>query len=322
MTAAFKVTSSGAVGKLPTLAEYLPVPAEAPSFAAFDTWLTEALEWAAARAGAAWQAAFSEGAMYGFTFRSPAASPGGLLCGALTPSHDSAGRQFPLALAAALQLDAALLKRPELLPFVLEGVWLEATQGLSDLRQAEAGAGGPPTAELGAAAELDCDEAAQLYEGWAESLPLQELWQLLGTALADPPGTFRLLFETLAPVRGVERPDTTLCLRLPLGAAGGAALCFWLDIVRRFLGWRATAPSLFWSHDGTDGMALLLVGAPPKDALAELWLPVGAREQIADFTRPPSAATLTACRPLPPSLQALVQSPAATVATLLAALVG
>ncbi len=39
-----------------------------------------------------------------------------------------------------------------------------------------------------------------------------------------------------------------LSLRLPLGQAGGAALCFCSDLARRFLGWRATVPSFFWSR--------------------------------------------------------------------------
>lgn len=313
---AFTAGGSGLLGKVPTRAEYLPVPTTAPSFAAFDGWLTDATEWAAARAGAAWRAAFGAGAMYGFAYR-PAGSASSLLCGALTPSHDSAGRQFPLALAAPLELAPTLVSRPELLPFVLEGVWGDATQGLSDVREG-GDSGGPPA--LPSRSDLSGEEAAELYEQWASSLPLSELWQLLGPALGNPIGTLRILLETLRPVRGAERPETTLCLRLPLGMAGGAALCFWIDVVRRWAGWRATVPSLFWSHDGSDGMALLVLGSPPKDALAELWLPTGAREQIADFTVLPSDAVEAACGPLPANVEEAARTGQAPVAILLQAL--
>jgi hypothetical protein len=108
-----------------------------------------------------------------------------------------------------------------------------------------------------------------------------------------------------------------LSLRLPLGLAGGPTLCFWIDLVRRAAGWGSTVPSLFWSHDGTDGVALLHLGKPPKETLAELWMPRGECEQIADLTTVPSPALVELLPPLPPALQTLLSSPDASVAQLL-----
>lgn len=315
---AFRAGCAGVVGKLPSRAEYLPVPASAPGFAAFDAWLTDAAEWAAERAGPNWVERFAQGAMHGFVFREPAAPPDGILCGAVVPSCDSAGRQFPLALAVPLQLSPELLARCELLPFVLEAVWAEATQALAELR-----AGGltvDAISSISVNPDMDAAEAADLYGRWAAELPLAELWLLLGPALAKPEATLRLLFEALAPLRGVERPQTTLSLRLPLGVAGGAALCFWLDVVRRCVGWNATVPSLFWSHDGHDGAAVVHLGRPPRDTLAELWLPTGSRDAIADMTVEPAGEVIQACRVLPPSAQALLSAPAVTVSQFLAGL--
>jgi type VI secretion system ImpM family protein len=312
---AFVAGPAGLVGKLPTRAEYLPVPTTAPSFAAFDGFLSEAMEWALGRAGSAFPDAFTHGAMHGFVFRPPGAGDQ-VLCGALTPSQDSAGRQFPLALGAPLRLAADLVASPQLLPFTLEGIWGEATQLLADCREGA----GQGSANLSGVPDTDVVEAAQLFGDWTAQLPLIELWNLLGPALVNPAGTVRLLFETLAPVRGVERPDTTLSLRLPLGLVGGAALCFWLDVVRRYAGWRSTVPSLFWSHDGTTGAVLLNLGRPPKSSLAELWLPSGQRDEIADLTVPPDPALLEALSPLPAQLPPLLGARDASAAHLLHAL--
>jgi len=314
---AFLAGRTGAVGKVPWRAEYLPVPTNAASFEAFDAWLTEATEWAAVGAGPGWPQAFTGGAMHGFIYRSPSDPADATLCGALAPSRDSAGRLFPLALAAPLRMSPELLRRPELLPFTLEGLWAEATAALADLLLEPPTDAGPA---LTAGQEAEVAESAGLYDEWVATLPLAELWALLGPAMVDPGATLQMLFETLAPTRGVERPTTTLSLRLPLGLAGGAALCFWLDVVRRCAGWQSTLPSLFWSHDGSTGAALLSLGRPSKGALAELWMPSGKRDDAADLTKPADPAWAAAFSPLPPAVSAALSSPQATVAHLLSAI--
>ena len=316
---AFVAGRAGAVGKVPTRAEYLPVPTSAPGFAAFDIWLTEATEWAALRAGSGFSLAFAQGAMHGFVFRSATDAVDTALCGALAPSCDSAGRLFPAALAWPLRMSLELLSRPELLPFSLEGLWAEATAALADLMSKRSPDDAIPPV-LNAGQDAQVAEAAQLYDDWVSGLQLSELWALLGPALASPAATLQLLLETLAPIRGKELSDTTLSLRLPLGLAGGAALCFCIDLVRRYVGWRKTLPSFFWSHDGTNGAVLLHLGRPSKVALAELWLPNGDRDDVADLTYPVVPAAAEAFSPLPTSVLATLRAPEGTVAELLSAL--
>ena len=313
---AFVAGRAGAVGKAPWRAEYLPVPSHAPGFAAFDAWLTEATELGAGQ-GSRWSEAFPQGAMHGFVFRSAGDPVDSVLCGALAPSRDSAGRLFPLGLGAPLRMAPELLARPELLPFSLEDLWLEATAGLARLMEAPT-ADAAVTPTLSAGHDADVAEAAALYDAWVSGLPLREFWALLGPALADPGATLQWLLETLAPARSAERRNMTLSLRVPLGLAGGAALCFWLDFVRRHLGWQGTLPSFFWSHDGKDGAALLHLGKPSKAALAELWMPQGNRDDIADLTRPADPAWATEFAPLPPAVLETLSRPEASVAQLLA----
>lgn len=314
----FAVGPAGAVGKLPSRAEYLPVPSHAPGFAAFDAWLTAASEWAVRGAGPGWPEAFAQGAMHGFVFRGESEPRDSALCGALAPSHDSAGRLFPLGLGAVVRMPPELLSRPELLPFSLEELWAEATAGLADLMSARAES--PPELPTLGAQDAEVAEAARLYDDWVSTLPLLELWALLGPALTQPAATLRLLFEAIAPARGAPPSATTLSLRLPLGLAGGAALCVWLDVVRRYLGWQGVLPSLFWSHDGTTGAALLLLGKPPKAALAELWLPSGRHDDIVDLTQPVDPSSTEAFSSLPAAVVTALATPQATVAHLLAAL--
>lgn len=258
--------------------------------------------------------------MYGFVYRSPSAAAD-VLCGALAPSRDSAGRAFPLAVAAPLQASTELLRRPELLPFVLEDAWARLTEACAHL-MSEGRFDPAALPELAGTPAEPVADAAQVYDDWVSSLELAELWALLGPALSAPALTLQVLLETLKPARGVERPRTTLALRLPLGRAGGAALCAWLDLVRRGAGWQSTLPSFFWSHDGTDGAALLSLGAPSKAALAEIWMPSGQRDDVVDLTLPVSPGWLEACAPLPDGVSAVLAAPRATVSDLLAAFTG
>jgi type VI secretion system ImpM family protein len=301
---------------VPWRAEYLPVPTQAASFAAFDAWLTQANDFAVNTAGSSWPVAFAAGAMHGFVFHAPGDPADSVLCGALAPSRDSAGRPFPVGLAVPLRVSPELLKRPELLPFALETPWAEATAALADLMS------GPPPAPavLHAGQAGDVAEAAGLYGDWASALPLAELWALLGPALASPAVSLRFVLETLSPLREAEPVQSTLSLRLPLGLGGGASLCFWLDVIRRALGWRSTLPSFFWSHDGSSGAALVHLGRPSKAALAELWLPTGRRDDIADLTHPIDAGLGEALSPLPRAIADVLEDARASLGQLLAAI--
>lgn len=274
----------GLFGKLPAAADFVRLEAAAEPFGNFDAWLVSSVEWAHQRGGDPWRRSFAAGSSYAFVYRAPAPrrlSP--LLVGVLGPSADRAGRQFPLSVAAPLPIVGESLESPELLPIVFEPLW----QTASDIVAEGAAGSGAVQSRLGDLNLELCSlpEAGASYQDWISNLPPRELWALLyGDDYEEQPQlALRLLIETLRPYRQVERPKTPLTLWLPLGRVAGASVCVWLDLVRRLAGWRATLPSFFWSHDGTDGKLLLHLGDPPPSTVAELWLPNAQRYEIVDL---------------------------------------
>lgn len=309
---AFSAGETQLLGKARHQAEFLRARSAEPSIGLLDSWLTDSVEWAAARAGAEWPRAFAGSSIQAFLFQPRELGPEHAACGVFGPSADSAGRQFPLVIAAPIRASATVLPAGHFMPFFLEGFWAAASEVLSGLLATHPPEPQSTLSGLHCEPALDEREAQELYGTWTADLRLGELWALLDAPLG-PNGTpdlaLRWLLATLEPFRGHERPKTPLSLRVPLGQAAGLALCFWLDVVQRALGWHATLPSFFWSHDGERGSALLHVGVPPRCTLAELFLPSEQRDEIVDLARPPAAEAFEGLPPLPVALAEVVAQP-------------
>lgn len=275
----------GLVGKLPASADFLRLRAHGELFEALLGWLIDGVELAvgAGRGG--------EEIEQGTSVQAMVYSRGGstLLAGALAPSMDRVGRRFPIAAGSELRLEEAIAAHPELLPLVLEPVWEATARFVLDsvpLERAEIEALGC-SAEL----ELSVDAALETYRRWADELCLDDFVALVFDGdVGRAARGMSLVEEAVRPYRGVEAPDTPLSLRLPLGELGGAAVCFWLDLIKRLAGWRRTVPSFFWSHDGTLGALLLHLGKPPAVALSELWSPSGQCDEVCDLVLPEARA--------------------------------
>ena len=307
-----------AFGKVPSHADFLHVGPSSVLASRFDDWLTESVEWAHGRTGQAWRDAFAVGGVRAFVY--VAASDGGqgsLIIGALAPSQDEAGRQFPISIASCLDLNAEFSHEPALLPLACEDIWQDAGRYLSELQMTS-----DPLSRLTdvpAPPLLDFAEAHESYAAWSEALPLSELWALISASLSleSLRHTVRWITETVRPHRHREPPSTRLALRLPLGEAGGAAVCFWLDVVRRLIAWRRTVPSFFWSHEGSTGQLTVHLGAPAASTVSELWLPTGSRDEFCDLTQlDPSAAASEHVRPLPAAVERVLAQPCSVAAFL------
>jgi hypothetical protein len=237
-----------------------------------------------------------------------------LLAGALAPSADEMGREFPIAILGRIENAAGVAGCPELLPVLLERFWERA----SELVLSAAEEGRNPGVELAALEEplpSQPAEARAQYEQWLRTCALSQLLLLCGLSAAEFQKLLQLLLEAVAPHRGTEQPRTPLSFHLPLGAGGGAAVCFWLDLVRRAMRWQTTTPSFFWSADDQHARLLLHLGDAPKSTLAELWAPSGTRDEFCDFRSAHSPSGASGA----PALEALVRAPNTTICDLLGA---
>lgn len=314
---AYAARGAGILGKVPHFAEFVRAHGGDAALADYDAWVVESFEWALGHAGRAFPDAFAAGGVHAFALRSPA-NVHELVAGVIGPSADSAGRRFPLTIAGSVRLAEALVASPEVTPLVFESLWAEAGALWSPVRAgsvpdlAAAAAGFRPAPDLGV------DEAQGLFAAWAGRLSLPELWALVGLSPVTATACLRLLVAAAEPFRGVEHPETRLSLRLPLGHAGGVALCFWIDALRRVLRWRRTVPSFFWWHAEEGGAALVHLGTPPRATVAELFLPSDTRDEICDLTHGPGDPSVLPA--LPPSILSVLGRAEATVAELLAGL--
>jgi type VI secretion system ImpM family protein len=309
------------LGKLPARGDFVNLGPGGAVQTELDAFLTDCVEWASERRGSSWHDAYERSGMQAFVFGARGERGAPTYCaGVFTPSRDAAGRRFPLCVAFPFVPSSALSAAPEAAPLVLEAYWHAASELLLELAN-------DPMLDL--ARRLDAvrvqeepliDEAANSYAQWTQDLPQQELWSLLlpEEPRRHPAELLYLITETVRPCRGVERPTTPLSLRLPLGVAGGAALCFWLDWVRRIARWKATIPNFFWSHDGNAGAALLSLGVSPKSSLSELWAPTGERDEICDLTVAPTPGASLIPTEYLPAWRELVEAEGRSVADLLA----
>jgi type VI secretion system ImpM family protein len=275
-----RIQSPIILGKVPWREEYLNT-GDDPSFIMFDRWLTENVEFAAARAGNGWVEAYRTGSIHAFVFR-PLRTQLPLLAGTIAPSFDKAGRNYPRVVASAISHAHDVCRTPEVLPLALEPFWQYSSVAVAEAGSIEDFS---PRHLSEGEAHIDPHALGSTYGEWARDLRLVELWDLVygAGAAADAHAAIRLVIEAIRPYSGVELSDTPLTLRLPLGSAGGAAVCFWIELVRRSARWNVTIPSFFWSHDGNAGAMLLHLGAPPKSTLAELWLPTRRRDEFCDL---------------------------------------
>jgi type VI secretion system ImpM family protein len=307
-----------AFGKHPSQADFVHWGSNSGALAIFDDWLTACVEWAHARGGEAFRAAFRAGGARAFLHRVDAAGDAAtFVVGAIVPSNDQAGRLFPLTIAAPVQLGPDFKRAPELLPLICESIWQAAGDCAAELSQAPAADVGACVSLLPPAEQPNFADAARAYTAWGEQLPLLELWALIAPSqpLSGLGEALRLLIEAVRPHRA-ELPTTPLSLRVPLGAAGGAAVCFWLDVVRRLIGWQRTVPSFYWSHDGAEGQLTVHLGSAPPATISELWLTSETRDEFCSLTPPIGEIALRGLPELPPACQSALREPTSVAAFL------
>jgi type VI secretion system ImpM family protein len=274
--------TAAVIGKVAWEYEFLRGPRHSTAMSAFDEWLFRN---AAACDKSGWVTA-AEPPAYGFLMQIEPGARAPVLAGAVGPSRDRAGRAYPAAIVSSVALDDAAA-HPEVLPILFEEYWQRAVDGLAWARTTPEGAEQGRLQVITESPVEPCSNAAALYVDWTHRTTPLELCGMLGRSP-------QWLEHAVEAVAGVARPQRHItqpagaphcAVRVPLGRAAGAALCFWLDVVWRAVGGRGSCPSFFWSHDAQSGDALLSLPVALDTTLAALWSGVPGDEEILDITR-------------------------------------
>ncbi|MDP9033580.1 MAG: type VI secretion system-associated protein TagF [Myxococcota bacterium] len=270
------------LGKTRWRLEFLRTSGLSPELHSFDEWLFKNAS-ALPDDGVA-DSGFSERAAYGFLMQTDA--PGQTftgIAGVIGPSCDQAGRSFPLALATPVTMGPQVARHPEIAPIVLESYWQAASEMLFTLRAVPPEAGDRSLERLTEAPTESATGAFDAYVDWARHMRVGEMAALLERPVSWLDRAVRWIADAVATPARNGRAASAHAIRVPLGRAGGGALCFWLHVIRRASFSPARAPSFFWSHDGRGGDALLFLRAPDEKTLATLWR-VGGDDQVWDLT--------------------------------------
>lgn len=314
--------SLAAFGKAPGMGDFLRVGSAGRAGDSFDEWIQQGLGHAEAKRGPGWAEAYGSGGAWAFIYRPPrsAGTQEGLV-GVMGPSVDAVGRRYPLVVCTNA-LAACGVPWPHVLPLAF-GDFLDGAAGVLLDPGASASAVGMQAAlgRVAPPALRDADWSARDYEVWASSTPLAQAWSILyGEDVLSPVHAVYTIAEAVAPFRGVEAPETRLSLRLPLGAAGGAAAAFWIDIVRRLARSPREVRTCFWSSDGRTGTLLVQLGTTPAASLGELWAPDANSEHVCELTAPSAEDSRARLAQVAPHVAEAMQARGVVVGQFLASL--
>ncbi|MDP9151419.1 MAG: type VI secretion system-associated protein TagF [Myxococcota bacterium] len=274
------------LGKTCWRMEFLRTSGLSPELQAFDGWLFNNASSLPERGAAG--GCDPERPTYGFLMQlNPSDDPFHGIAGVVGPSCDQAGRPFPLSVATPVAIGAQVSAHPEIAPLVLESYWQAASEVLFAVRASAPCPGDRSLEGLTQEPTESATGAFDTYVDWARQMRVGELGSLLERPVSWVEHAVRVIAEAVARPGRVAGPTRASAIRVPLGRAGGGALCFWLDVLRRTTFWRAHAPSFFWSHDGRVGDALLSVQAPDERTLATLWRVGAAGHDVWDLTLEP-----------------------------------
>jgi type VI secretion system protein ImpM len=263
----------GIFGKLPSEGDFLHVTAGDDQ--KWCEWLQRGVERASVRLASNWSSTFDAGRAFGFLMRQ---GTGAVIGGVLKPSRDSVGRRFPLSAYVQLAPNELPAVR-HLVPWALSS-FNRAIQGVLD---DTAGPHAVETARNSSVQRVAADQGEAQYREWLATTAATP-W--FGTLWGRPDAEFprysvAMIASSLAQYVGQDHTNNPLALRLPLGGDLRAA-AFWLDLVRRVGGWKATVPTLFW--DAVQGRHLLVqLGETKPSSFVELWAPGTDDEHVIDL---------------------------------------
>lgn len=247
------------VGKFPGYSEFLR--SEGELALAFETWLDDASGELRVRYGSSWTVLFTSTVRF-LWYPPRRVRTAGALIGVIVPSVDAVGREYPLCVFA--QFAAVKDASPHLVPLAFQHYLAEAeslARSAPELSKASlqdhAEALRLPSSEAFADADVE-------HRTFTEEVRHEDLWPVLfagGEPTSMASHTLDALSNALLSLRGKERPQSDMLLRLPLSE--GRYVPIWLDVVERFREPHAARASAFWTDE-------TLLIAPGDDVLASV----------------------------------------------------
>jgi type VI secretion system protein ImpM len=239
---------SGYYGKLPVSPEFLRLHAAGPELRELDEWFQRGVQYAKAQAGSEWLSLVANADIWNFFFVPE--GNGRVVCGAVFPSHDQAGRSFPFLTFLLLER-RDLPATPWLIPLRCGPFLIKTRQFLQQLR-ADLDWNAFRARVESLPIEFDSDAAIEAgFEDYLSHTTTKEFWNRMCVA-TDPPEHDGFGQERIIQLRpaGEQSGEGATCGRkLPLlkgHATETYDLPFWLDRLARLLGVKkGTWPALF-----------------------------------------------------------------------------
>ncbi len=272
-------------GKLPQTGDFIRLSATGQENVAFDGWLQGSLNLARQSLG---EAAFLEAyrpSVGLFIYRGDdgdgRAEPSRGLVGAWAASGDSAGRFYPMVVAASYDYEDMLAAGPAL-PLLAWPFLKHAYDLVNNGRGLRVDEFLVRVGELRPVA-IESPQAARAgYEAFLQQSAAPHFWECTFGTTATRHAVVHQVQASVEGFVGRERPQSGLAVRLPIASADVYAVSVWLDLTSRLARWQRTVSSAFWcpQHD-----VVLHPGPPHVATFRELIAP-GEPEHVTDLLAP------------------------------------
>jgi len=290
----------GFYGKLPVSSEFLRWNASSAEIEELDRWIREGMYYAKTSLSSSWPMDFAQTDPWNFLF----VPREGLrfIVGALIPSQDKAGREFPFLiyhLLGKLEYSPALWCAPLRFRrfFTQCHDAIKEIANASDISKVE-----DRVRSLGWSAMPDDESGEKLYRALLLGKESRELWASLFGDF-EHPDKYRLfaeVIECLDAFRQGGGPETSYSVKVPLLPSCREEtydLPFWVDLITRAAGKEREVRMLLWSRRPSKGKPLLLVamGLPSPHLMLLLVHPERIEEQ--SCVPAPRGSAGDACHP-------------------------
>ncbi|MEM9691823.1 MAG: type VI secretion system-associated protein TagF [Myxococcota bacterium] len=273
-------------GKLPATGDFIRLNAAGEENTTFDQWMGASLHHAKESLKENFDGCYGP-ALGGFIYRgrdSGGDEPERGMLGVWASSRDSAGRRYPMIISTTYDYEEMLAVGPGL-PVAAWPFYEPAYALCAGGRGMSVEAFLAQVQQLRPVAIEQPEQALVGYRQWIQTQPIRGFWE---TTLATTESRFGVVQSVLATIEifaGQERPNTSLALRFPLGAADLYAASVWMDITLRLSGWRRTVLNAFWTplHD-----LMVHIGPPGTATFRELIVDGSDADHVTDLCRPPT----------------------------------